>query len=47
VVFKPLKAASMQALMHALGISAEHRFACLNRAVAEVLVIADPYLHRI
>ena len=47
VVFKPLRVASMQALMHALGISAEHRFACLNRAVAEVLVIADPYLHRI
>jgi len=47
VVFKPLRVASVQALMQALGISAENQFACLYRAVAKVVVIDAPYLHRI
>jgi len=47
VVFKPLRVASVQALMQALCISAEHRLACLYRAVAKVVVIDVPYRHRI
>jgi len=46
VVFQPLRVVSVQALMQALENSAENRFACLYRAVAKVVVIADPYLHR-
>jgi len=47
VVFKPLRVASVHALVQALGISAENRRAYLYRAVAKVKVIDVPYLHRI
>jgi len=47
VVFQPLRVASVQALMQALAICAEKRLAYLNRAVAKMFVIDNPYCGRI